>query len=201
LRAALDGLDTATGIRAGRTTQASSFADVMLLDAGCAGLTVSQCHLAGQTPDGRLGRETYAASSIVALDPLSGGAIDALVKGIAAPPQGTAGSVIYDALGGAVGGVAPDATAFPHRAALGVLQFIVNWSDPAREAEAGAWLRSYRAAVAVRSGNAAYANYADPDLAGWQQAYYGLNYPRLQQVKRTYDPNNLFSFPQAIAPP
>jgi len=141
-----------------------------------------------------------AATSIVAIDPLSSVAIDALVKGIAAPPQGTAASAIYDALGGAVAGLAPDATAFPHRGALGVLQFIVNWSDPARETEAIAWLRSHRAAVAVQSSNAAYANYADPDLADWPQAYYGVNYPRLQRVKRRYDPNGLFTFPQAIAP-
>src|SRR5438034_504967 len=200
LRAELDRFDAASGLRASRGTQVSSFMDVMLLDAGCAGRTASQCHLRGQTPEGVLERETFAAKSIVASEALSAGAIDLLVTGLANPPVGTSASVIYDALGGAVSNVAMDATAFPHRRALGVLQFVVGWSDPARETDAVAWLRSYHGAVRAKDGTAAYANYADPDLADWPGAYYGTNYPRLQRIKRAYDPKELFTFPQAIRP-
>jgi len=200
LRADLDRLDVASGVRATRGTQTSPFMDVMLLDAGCASRSASQCHLRGQTPDGQLERETYAAKSIVATDPLSADAIDALVTGIANAPQGISGSAIYDALGGAVAAVAPDQTAFPHRRALGVVQLVASWTDPGREADAVAWLRSIHATVRAKSGAAAYANYADPDLVDWPQAYYGQNYPRLQRVKRAYDPKELFTFPQAIHP-
>jgi FAD/FMN-containing dehydrogenase len=42
-------------------------------------------------------------------------------------------------------------------------------------------------------------NYVDPDLTDWPQAY-GSNYARLQQVKKKYDPHQLFNFPQAITP-
>ncbi|MFE3996289.1 BBE domain-containing protein [Streptomyces goshikiensis] len=44
----------------------------------------------------------------------------------------------------------------------------------------------------------AYQNYADPALHGRREACHGPNPPRLEAVRRTYDPGRLFRFPQAI---
>src|SRR5207237_5023280 len=198
LNTQLDRLDALAGIRASRSVGSRSFMDTMMVDAGCLGRSVSQCHLVGETPDGTLQRETYAAKSIVATAPLSTDAIAALTKGLEGPIQGSSWSVIYDALGGVVTRLAPDATAFPYRGAVGVLQFIQSW--PADTPTAGSLFRAYHESVRAKSGSAAYANYADPDLADWPSAYYGSNYARLQRVKRAYDPDQLFTFPQAVRP-
>jgi hypothetical protein len=44
----------------------------------------------------------------------------------------------------------------------------------------------------------AYQNYIDPALKGWANAYYGQNLALLEEVKRRYDPGDLWSFPQSI---
>src|SRR5438093_2949638 len=198
LGAQLDRLDALSGVRANRSVGSRSFTDTMLVDAGCLGRTVSQCHLSGDTPDGALQRETYAGKSIVATAPLSTAAIAALTDGLVGPIEGDSHSVIFDALGGAVARLAADATAFPHRGAVGVLQLVQSWAAGASVAQTQ--FRADYDRVRALAGPAAYANYADPDLADWPQAYYGANYARLQRVKRAYDPSELFTFPQAVRP-
>jgi FAD/FMN-containing dehydrogenase len=180
-----------------RESGARSYRDVMLLEAGCLGRSVAACHLRGSTPAGELARETFAAKSIVAERALSDAGIGVLVDGVGRATGGAA--VLIDALGGAVKAIAPEATAFPHRSASAVIQVYASWpaSDPGDTSLA--WLRQTHAQARSQIGTGAYVNYIDPDLADWATAYYGQNYARLQQVKRRYDPDGVFDFPQAIA--
>jgi FAD/FMN-containing dehydrogenase len=181
------------------------YVDAMLLEAGCLGRSVAQCHLKGDTADGALERETYAATSVVIEQALSSDGLDAIASALRperAPPG--SGAVIVDSLGGAVARIAPDATAFPHRRALATVQLLASWSAtaPAAVADASrAWLRGYRDTLRAAIGRGGYVGYIDPDLADWQSAYYGANYARLQQVKKTYDPENVFTFAQSVRLP
>lgn len=52
--------------------------------------------------------------------------------------------------------------------------------------------------MAPHASGAAYQNYTDPTLTNWRQAYYGDAATRLTALKKQYDPNRFFSFPQAL---
>ena len=96
----------------------------------------------------------------------------------------------FTAMGGAYNRVPADATAFVHRSERFLLDHVAYEGDR--------WLdRSWALAHALASGRV-YPNFPDPGLDDWATAYYGGNAERLRAVKRGYDPERLFRFPQAI---
>ena len=180
-----------------RESGTRSYRDTMLLEAGCLGRPVSACQLKGATAAGTVERDTYAASSVVANGPLGDGAIDVLVGRIEQASVGGA-AVLIDALGGRVAQLSPDATAFPHRGAFAVVQLIASWRAGANSDASTTWLAEITGQTRKRAGTAAYANYPNADFSDWQSAYYGANYARLHDIKRRYDPDRVFDFPQGI---
>jgi len=108
--------------------------------------------------------------------------------------------MVFDSYGGAINQVAPDSTAFVHRDALACIEYSVSWGPAASAAvmaAADTWLQDTQGRLAPYS-QGAYQNYIDPTLVDWQQAYYGSNLPRLVDVKRSYDPDDVFHFAQSI---
>ena len=178
------------------TTGSSSYLDAQLRWAGCLGKTTSQCHLAGETPQGTLQRAAFAAKSDYLNAPLSAAGRATLLGAV----EHGVGTILLDSYGGAINRRAANETAFVHRDALGSAQYLAYWSSAAGERAASRWLRDSQAAMRPYVSGFAYQNYIDHDLAGWEHAYYGANYPRLQRVKRDVDPGELFRFAQSIRP-
>ncbi len=176
----------------------------MLYEAGCYNKTVPQCHLPSQDPNGQLVRDTSAVKSHYYVNTLSRQGINTLINAINTRQASSIlgeGGIGIDAYGGAINRVAPNATAFVHRNALFSSQFSASWnaSDPASVVAANrSWLNGTWQAMLPYATGTSYQNYVDPDLSDWQHAYYGANLPRLQHVKATYDPGNLFHFAQSI---
>ncbi len=115
----------------------------------------------------------------------------------AAPP--VACELHVHQLGGAVGRVAPEATAFAERTAPYVINCITRTPTAAELPPNVEWARSTRDAMAVFGGGGTYVNFTgEGGLA--RQAYPPATYQRLAAVKRDYDPENLFRFNHNIEP-
>lgn len=147
----------------------------------------------GGDPDSR---EAFAATSHVAYRAPEPGAIARIARMIAATPgQIHESGVSIDALGGQVAAVAPGATAFVHRQALATVQYTATY-DTGGPGVPSRFVGSLRSAMAGSWGISAYVNYADASLPSPGAAYFGANWPRLHQVRRTYDPDGFFTQPQ-----
>ncbi|MEW2511097.1 FAD-binding oxidoreductase [Streptomyces sp. NPDC046870] len=178
------------------------YEEAMEIYAGCSSFsTDAQCHLPGSTPgrspQGKLGRETYAARSDFFDRSLSAAGIQTVLKQIAAV-RGGAGSIAFTALGGAVNRVSPTATAFVHRRSRMLAQYIASWGAGASGSTAQSWLTSAHQAMQPYASGAAYQNYSDPTLKDWRKAYYGDAAARLAKVKQQYDPQRFFSYTQGL---
>jgi FAD/FMN-containing dehydrogenase len=181
-----------------------SYRELMLDEAGCHELSYAQCHLQGQSPEGKLGRHSFAGSSDIFEHWLPDAGMEALVGAIRARyDKGLEGAVMLDFMGGAVNRVAPDATAFVHRNAVFTAQYLAHFAVGTADnlvEEAAAWETSVRALMRPWSNGHAYQNYIDANIKDWKSAYYGDNYPRLVKVKAAYDPEWVFRFDQGIPP-
>jgi FAD/FMN-containing dehydrogenase len=133
-------------------------------------------------------------------DELSDQAIAAMVEAFEQAPSDLCALAIED-FHGAATRVDPTSTAFPHRRPGFNLLLISQWRD-ASDTDAGvAWAHDTFAALAPHMADRSYTGYlmADDHQVRLRQTY-GPNYERLVELKRRYDPRNLFDLNQNLAP-
>jgi FAD/FMN-containing dehydrogenase len=103
-------------------------------------------------------------------------------------------------INGAAQRVAPDSTAFAYRDATFATVIAGMWPDPADNDANTAWVKDYYAATAPHSEEGGYVNFMAEDDQSRVRANYRGSYDRLAEIKRRYDPDNLFRHNQNIQP-
>jgi hypothetical protein len=126
-------------------------------------------------------------------------AIDTFVEFAQSRPSPRSLAILEHAHG-AVGRVAPDATAFPSRNDPFDLVLISLWNDTRDDAPNIDWTRGFHAVMQPWSAGSVYVNSLDQDDAARIPEAYAQNYARLSSVKTTYDPHNRLRRNQNIQP-
>ncbi len=129
-------------------------------------------------------------------EPLPAGAVEALVERfVRGRRPGEARKLDFMPWGGAYNRVPADATAFPHREELFLLEHSVvvpAGFDAAATEAARAWLSDSWELVHPSGSGGVYANFPDTDLPDEHRAYWGANLERVRRVKERYDPQGVF---------
>jgi FAD/FMN-containing dehydrogenase len=144
-------------------------------------------------PHGASIRSTFA-------DQLSDDALDAVLDSMA-HASSPFSLVQFRGLGGALARVANDATAFAHRDKRYFVAIIGLWLDASEDpAVHSAWTEALWRTIRPE-GAGVYVNFLENEGADRvRDAYPPATFARLMEVKRKYDPRNLFRFNQNIPP-
>lgn len=133
------------------------------------------------------------------LSELSDTAIDTIARYVLQMPGSLCQAQVIH-LGGAMSRVPSDATAFPHRKANFLFAVLPGWTDPASADVHRAWMLDFDRYMKLFACSGVYVNFLSDEGPDRVRAAYGENFERLVELKRKYDPANLFRLNQNIAP-
>ena len=103
-------------------------------------------------------------------------------------------------LGGAMARVPSDATAYAHRSSRIMVNLAAFYEGAADKAAKEAWVRDFQSAI-DQGDPAVYSNFlGDEGPQRVRDAYPGATWDRLVEIKRRYDPGNLFKLNQNVTP-
>jgi FAD/FMN-containing dehydrogenase len=141
----------------------------------------------------------FSAGTNLLADSFAPGAADAILEHLETSAAPMAG-VQLRVLGGAMARVPEDATAFAHRKANLMINIAAMYERAEERAQHEAWASSL--AKALSGGpSAAYVGFlADDEQEGVRRAYPPATLERLAEVKRRYDPDNVFRLNLNVQP-
>jgi FAD/FMN-containing dehydrogenase len=126
--------------------------------------------------------------------------VDALVEA-ASRFSSPLSAFIFFHMHGAAARVSPTETAFAARRTQWDFDAVGQWANGAESAQHIQWVRSLWDKIEPQMQGSAYVNHlSQDDKPEKVRASYGSNYSRLREIKRTYDPKNLFRLNANIAP-
>ena len=128
-------------------------------------------------------------------DPL----IDAIVERFQSVPSPMT-AILLEHFHGAVTRIDPTETAVPHRDEGWNLLLPSEWLDPAHTEANIAWTKDTFAALSEHFSGGRWLNYLGDDQDDAITSAYGPNYARLVEVKRRFDPDNVFHLNHNIPP-
>jgi FAD/FMN-containing dehydrogenase len=110
-------------------------------------------------------------------------------------------SIDFEYLRGAIAEPTLEDSAFPRRAAPYMCTFSAHWTDPAQDGPNIQWARDSLDRTSRDHCGGSYLNYVQDEPVGGAPEIYGTAaYRRLAEVKRRYDPANVFRHGVNIAP-
>jgi FAD/FMN-containing dehydrogenase len=130
---------------------------------------------------------------------LSDEAIEVVVRYVRNLPSPHS-EIFFGQIGGATMRPAADSAAYPHRDAMYVCNVHGRWETPAEDRKGIEWARGFFRDMAQYATGGVYVNFLTDDESERVKAAYGPNYRRLEEIKKKYDPGNLFRVNQNIRP-
>lgn len=130
---------------------------------------------------------------------LSDGAVEQMIEFAGKLPSPHC-EIFVGQVAGAANDVAPDATAYVGRDAKFVMNVHGRWDSEAQDEKCIRWSRDFFKATAPFASSGAYVNFMTAEEVNRVAAAYGPNYQRLLEVKKKYDPENIFRGNHNIQP-
>jgi FAD/FMN-containing dehydrogenase len=148
----------------------------------------------GPEPEAQL-----AAGANFFADPLETAGAEAILEQL---PQSTAmmKAVQLRVLGGALARVPNDATAFAHRDRRLFVNVAAMYADPGERDTHDAWVAGLAASLNDGDSGGYAGFFGEEDESAIRAAYPGATWDRLREIKRRYDPDNLFRLNHNIPP-
>jgi FAD/FMN-containing dehydrogenase len=143
------------------------------------------------------GRRFYMRSNYV--DDMTESFVGTLAEGFAQAPSPLT-AVVMAYMRGAVSRVPAEATAYYHRSAAFTFTLLGSWLEPSEDSANLTWVKALWERLTPHLPNAVYVNELADEGSDRVKAAYGPSYGRLREVKKTYDPANLFRLNQNITP-